>query len=185
MSHARETSRALALPALLLAIAFLILSACASTTGGPAPGTGDPVLTSSVGPDFPSASSPSSVGPTVGTAAAPAASSDSAGVLDARFATAPPLDWNGPVMSVAELPPEALLTLELIAAGGPFPYDQDGSTFQNRERLLPDGPEDRYAEYTVETPGSADRGPRRLVVGDGRDVYYTDDHYDSFRFVTP
>jgi ribonuclease T1 len=156
MSHVRETSRALALPALLLAVALLILSGCASTTGVTAPtGTGE------------------------------SATPTSAGLLDARFATAPPLDWDGPVMSVAELPPEALLTLELIAASGPFPHDQDGSTFQNRERLLPDGPEDRYAEYTVKTPGSADRGPRRLVVGDGRDVYYTDDHYDSFRFVTP
>jgi len=87
-------------------------------------------------------------------------------------------------MDAEGLPPEALQTLLLIADGGPFPYDQDGATFQNREGILPDERVDYYAEYTVETPGSADRGARRLVVGDDWYVYYTDDHYDSFRFVT-
>ena len=80
---------------------------------------------------------------------------------------------------------EAIDTLGLVASDGPFPYDQDGGTFGNREGLLPARPPGSYREYTVETPGSADRGARRLVVGDGREVYYTDDHYESFRFVVP
>jgi ribonuclease T1 len=101
-----------------------------------------------------------------------------------RFAELPPAAWMGPTLGLEELPPEALVTLQLIAAGGPFPYDQDGGTFQNREGILPDAPLDFYAEYTVETPGSPDRGARRLVVGDDLFVYYTDDHYDSFSFVT-
>ena len=29
-------------------------------------------------------------------------------------------------------------TISLIDQGGPFPYSKDGSTFQNREELLPD-----------------------------------------------
>jgi guanyl-specific ribonuclease Sa len=81
------------------------------------------------------------------------------------------------------LPPEAITTLELIERGGPFPYDRDGTTFQNRERLLPDRPRGYYREYTVETPGSRDRGARRIVTGGQPPevYYYTDDHYRSFR----
>jgi ribonuclease T1 len=91
-----------------------------------------------------------------------------------------------PVVTVAELPPEALDTLIRIQAGGPFRYEQDGGTFQNREGLLPDQPLGYYTEYTVETPGSDDRGARRFVVGGELEVlYWTDDHYDSFREVVP
>jgi ribonuclease T1 len=81
------------------------------------------------------------------------------------------------------LPPEAITTLELIERRGPFPYDRDGTIFQNRERLLPDRPRGYYREYTVETPGSRDRGARRIVTGGQPPevYYYTDDHYRSFR----
>lgn len=83
------------------------------------------------------------------------------------------------------LPPEAIATLEAIGRGGPFPYDRDGSVFQNRERRLPERPRGYYREYTVATPGSRDRGARRIVSGgDPPEVYYyTDDHYRSFRRV--
>lgn len=83
------------------------------------------------------------------------------------------------------LPPEAVATLEAIRRGGPFPYARDGVVFQNRERLLPAQPAGYYREYTVPTPGSADRGARRIVTGgDPPEVYYyTDDHYRSFRRV--
>lgn len=83
------------------------------------------------------------------------------------------------------LPPEAITTLELIERGGPFPYDRDGTVFQNRERRLPDQPRGFYREYTVETPGSRDRGARRIVTGGNPPevYYYTDDHYRSFRRV--
>jgi ribonuclease T1 len=79
-----------------------------------------------------------------------------------------------------ELPPEGQGTLALIDQGGPFPYDKDGSTFGNFEGLLPDHPRGYYAEYTVITPGSRDRGARRIIAGDGGDFYWTEDHYDSF-----
>lgn len=84
-------------------------------------------------------------------------------------------------MTVAELPPEGVDTLRLIKDGGPFPYSKDGSTFQNREGILPQQPKGFYAEYTVETPGSDDRGARRIIGGDDGSRFYTDDHYDSFR----
>lgn len=79
------------------------------------------------------------------------------------------------------LPPEGRETLELIRSGGPFPYDRDGITFQNREGILPSQQRGYYREYTVPTPGEDDRGARRIVGGEAGDRYYTDDHYDSFR----
>ncbi|MGB8020726.1 MAG: ribonuclease domain-containing protein [Candidatus Nanopelagicales bacterium] len=88
-----------------------------------------------------------------------------------------------PTVPVAELPPEAVDTLELIADGGPFPYEQDGSTFGNREGMLPRQPQGFYAEYTVITPGEDDRGARRIVAGDDGSRFYTSDHYSSFREV--
>ena len=83
----------------------------------------------------------------------------------------------------AFLPVEALDTLRRIEAGGPFDHRQDGGTFQNRERLLPSQRRGYYREYTVETPGSRDRGARRIVTGGDPPVeyFYTDDHYRSFR----
>ncbi|HCT76003.1 MAG TPA: ribonuclease N1 [Micromonosporaceae bacterium] len=88
-----------------------------------------------------------------------------------------------PTIAAKELPTEAITTLSLIDAGGPFPYDKDGSVFANMERLLPQQSRGYYREYTVPTPGSRDRGARRLVVGSDGDVYYTADHYESFRQV--
>jgi guanyl-specific ribonuclease Sa len=84
------------------------------------------------------------------------------------------------------LPPEAIDTLRLIARGGPYPHRQDDGTFGNRERRLPPQPRGYYREYTVETPGSRDRGARRIIAG-GRpptEFFYTDDHYRSFRRFT-
>lgn len=95
--------------------------------------------------------------------------------------TAPTSDL--PTMRVEQLPPEGIETLELIAAGGPFPYGKDGSTFQNREGILPDQPSGFYGEYTVITPGEDDRGARRIVAGDDGSRFYTADHYNSFREV--
>ncbi|MEV5433073.1 ribonuclease domain-containing protein [Streptomyces sp. NPDC052701] len=83
-----------------------------------------------------------------------------------------------------DLPAQAYDTLELIERGGPFPYAQDGSVFQNRERVLPGRPTGYYHEYTVVTPGSATRGARRLVTGEEhQEDYYTADHYASFDLI--
>ncbi|MGW0731673.1 ribonuclease domain-containing protein [Streptomyces sp. NPDC002851] len=82
------------------------------------------------------------------------------------------------------LPPEAHDTLDLIEQGGPYPYPQDGTVFQNREGILPDQEQGYYHEYTVETPGSDDRGARRIVTGEAeQEDYYTAYHYESFDLV--
>ncbi|MEW1753153.1 ribonuclease domain-containing protein [Streptomyces angustmyceticus] len=94
-------------------------------------------------------------------------------------------DWarGMPAVPAGALPPQARHTLRLIDAGGPFPYPQDGTVFGNRERLLPRQPRGHYHEYTVPTPGSPDRGARRLVTGRSHETYYTDDHYRTFKAV--
>lgn len=96
--------------------------------------------------------------------------------------------WFGsrePASVEQRLPGQAQVeeTLGLIERGGPFPHSQDGTTFHNRERLLPQQPRGYYREYTVETPGLSHRGARRIVTGGDPPVifYYTDDHYASFR----
>ncbi len=96
--------------------------------------------------------------------------------------TSAPADSSGlPTVDLADLPPEAAETVALIDAGGPFPYPgKDGSTFGNFERLLPARARGYYAEYTVPTPGAETRGARRIIAGDGGELYWTEDHYESF-----
>ena len=93
-------------------------------------------------------------------------------------------------VALSELPREAQATEGLIRAGGPFPYGKDGSVFGNRERLLPANRRGFYREYTVKTPGSRDRGARRIVCGGTvptrpESCFYTSDHYASFKRIVP
>jgi ribonuclease T1 len=90
------------------------------------------------------------------------------------------LAFSGTVQ-FAELPQEARETLVRIDAGGPFAYARDGAVFGNRERQLPARERGYYREYTVKTPGSRNRGARRIVTGTSGERFYTDDHYNSFR----
>ena len=89
------------------------------------------------------------------------------------------------IISVAELPKQGAQTYRLIHQGGPFAHEKDGLVFANRERLLPPQKRGYYREYTVATPGSRDRGARRIVCGGQArtpDIcFYTGDHYASFR----
>ncbi len=93
-------------------------------------------------------------------------------------------EFAAPV-SVSELPPQGRATYQLILRGGPFPHEKDGMVFGNRERLLPAHKRGYYREYTVRTPGSRNRGARRIVCGGQPQrpdaCYYTADHYASFR----
>lgn len=115
-------------------------------------------------------------------------------LLAVAFAAIPaqakgPRDGSAPggaaTIAVAELPAQGRETFELIRQGGPFPYEKDGTVFGNRERLLPAEKRGFYREYTVRTPGSRDRGARRIVCGGPKKApqacYYTADHYASFR----
>ena len=81
------------------------------------------------------------------------------------------------------LPPEARQAIALIKAGGPFPYARDGVVFNNREGQLPKQARGYYREYTVRTPGARDRGARRIIAGRAGELYYTDDHYRTFKRV--
>lgn len=156
--HARVFRRGLAA---LIALGMLVVLAACSTATVATPST---TVTETV-----------TVAPGPGATGAP-------GVTDA-VSVPSQATTDLPTVTVAELPAEAIQVLALIEAGGPYEYSQDGQTFQNREGILPPAPYGSYAEYTVETPGSSDRGARRLVVSTGGAVFYTSDHYQSFREV--
>ncbi|MDB5873166.1 MAG: hypothetical protein JWQ07_2608 [Ramlibacter sp.] len=103
----------------------------------------------------------------------------------ARTRTDRPAESKSATIFVAELPKQGRATYELIRQGGPFPYDKDGGVFGNRERQLPVERRGYWLEYTVTTPGSRDRGARRIVCGGPprapHACYYTADHYANFR----
>ena len=101
----------------------------------------------------------------------------------ARGAQAPSNPSSLPTVKESALPAEAQSTLRLIAQGGPYPYSRDGINFGNFEGALPKKSGGYYKEYTVPTPGSKDRGARRIIVGSAHEKYYTADHYATFRFI--
>jgi guanyl-specific ribonuclease Sa len=92
--------------------------------------------------------------------------------------------------------------LEKISSCKPLPYDHDGITFTNREGVLPQAAKDFYKEYTLIVSGRetgdgpvpvviggktymtgemlSKRGPERIMIGGGKLVYYTPDHYTTF-----
>nr|WP_033215976.1 ribonuclease domain-containing protein [Kitasatospora phosalacinea] len=84
-----------------------------------------------------------------------------------------------------KLPAQALDTLGLVARGGPYPYRSDGVVFENREGRLPRQNKGYYHEFTVVTPGSGDRGTRRIVTGSTGEQYWTADHYATFQEIDP
>ena len=91
-------------------------------------------------------------------------------------------------IAMANLPPEAQQVLKKIQNHDSFPYRQDGQTFSNREGILPKQARGYYQEYTVPTPGTDNRGARRIIAGQGKtgdaatsgEYYYSADHYRSF-----
>lgn len=79
-------------------------------------------------------------------------------------------------VSFERLPIEARVTMQLISNGGPFLYPgKDGSVFQDRFGDLPAG---AYREFTVPTPGSINRGARRIVVRHTGMAFFTACHYE-------
>ncbi len=92
-------------------------------------------------------------------------------------------------VALATLPAQGQEAYHLIRQGGPFPFDKDGVIFGNRERILPMQKRGYYREYTVKTPGSRDRGARRIVCGGPATTpdacFYSADHYASFRKIVP
>lgn len=88
-----------------------------------------------------------------------------------------------PVLTVTQLPSQAIATLRLIASGGPYPYTEDNTVYGNYSGALPRERYGYYHEFTVVTPGSATRGARRVVIGVGGEDYYTADHYATFDWI--
>ena len=131
-----------------------------------------------------SESSTGEAGTRAGAGSSSAATSRPGGPGASTAKTLEPRDASGlPSVTVADLPREAQRTLDLISAGGPYPYSRDGVVFQNRERLLPRKTSGYYREYTVPTPGEDDRGARRIITGKAGERYWTADHYASFRVI--
>lgn len=161
-----KVQRRTALFALLVALAVLALV----LAGGLTTGTGTSGAGAGDGPA--SASSPPGPAgtgtPEPGDPAAPGGVANTSGL---------------PEVKASELPAEARQTLALIARGGPYPYSRDDASFGNFERILPRKSSGYYKEYTVRTPGEADRGARRIVAGQSGEKYYTPDHYNSFKFI--
>jgi ribonuclease T1 len=94
------------------------------------------------------------------------------------------------VLGLTQLPTQGQEVYRRILAGGPFRYSKDGTVFGNREARLPRKTRGYYHEYTVPTPGSRDRGARRIVCGgeivqSPETCFYTQDHYQSFQKIDP
>lgn len=118
-----------------------------------------------------------------GTGTAAGIPSGSAKAAGSATADRPVRDPQTGLLLVNEsaLPKEARDTLRLIRTAGPFPYAKDGTVYNNFNGTLPAHPRGWYREYTVDTPGENDRGPRRIVAGTDGMKFYTADHYSTFR----
>jgi ribonuclease T1 len=133
----------------------------------------------------PKASIPVTESPTPSGSASPSSAGDPS-EPDYPTAVAPSPRVTDPesgltVVLLADLPPEAAETVDLIEQGGPFLYPEDGIGFLNSEGLLPAHEVGYYRVYTVQTPGSTVRGPLRIVAGTGGEFYWTDQSFKTFR----
>ncbi len=72
-------------------------------------------------------------------------------------------------------------TLDRIARGERNTHRNDGSTFGNRERRLPQKPQGYYTEYVHPTKDINGPGPQRVIFGKSGDIWYTPDHYETFK----
>lgn len=62
-------------------------------------------------------------------------------------------------------------------------YAIGGDKFGNREGLLPDEAGRQYYECDIDTNGAGSRGAKRIVFSNDGLIYYTEDHYESFRLL--
>ena len=165
----------------LLGVAFVVSNGLQPQTGGPVPAESGSAQSSPVQPDpgqgttqpSPTPPRPARSGALPPSSLPPSAAEGGAVANPSRL----------PTIRESQLPREGRATLALIRRGGPFPYERDGVTFGNFERILPRKSGGYYKEYTVPTPGESDRGARRIVAGKAGEKYYTADHYDTFKFI--
>ena len=164
----------------LIGLLSALLVGCAAGSGtATAPAAGASTSASSGPGAGPNAAGPNAAGPNAagsggagsgGTAGCPAPSPNAPGASESHL----------PVRALCALPAQAAQVWRTIQSGGRLTYSRDGIVFNNAERLLPARNRGYYHEYTVPTPGSRDRGARRLITGQSHEVYYTGDHYASF-----
>ncbi len=165
-----RTVRAIVAALAVVAVVFLL----AWWLGRPAPDAApaaSPAASASASPSPVRTPPKPSPPPTTGATTRPATSAPA--ILD----PVTKLRW----VDAADLPREASDTLRAIQAGPPYPYAKDGTVFNNAEGILPRKPRGYYHEFTVTTPGSADRGARRIVTGGPGEYFWTGDHYGSFQ----
>jgi guanyl-specific ribonuclease Sa len=83
-------------------------------------------------------------------------------------------------------------TLERIREGKKLDHRNDGAFFMNREKRLPvQRDRDYYREFVVWDPKFNAKlkvkakfpGPQRVVIGKKGEVYYTGDHYNTWKRV--
>nr|WP_042194290.1 ribonuclease domain-containing protein [Kibdelosporangium sp. MJ126-NF4]CEL21221.1 Guanyl-specific ribonuclease Sa [Kibdelosporangium sp. MJ126-NF4]CTQ96212.1 Guanyl-specific ribonuclease Sa [Kibdelosporangium sp. MJ126-NF4] len=148
---------------ILVVAGWLVREASTDSTPSPAPASSAPSSSSAPGTSAPGTS----------------------GASSGASSTVPGQSSGLRIMALSKLPKEATATWRLIESGGPYPYPRDGVVFENREKRLPVAAKEYYHEYTVQTPDSRDRGARRLIYGKERELYYTENHYDSFVLVDP
>jgi ribonuclease T1 len=72
-------------------------------------------------------------------------------------------------------------TLDRIERGERLRFSHDGIVFENREHRLPAKPAGYYHEFVQPTPGEEGPGGQRVVMGSEGEVYYSPDHYRTFR----
>ena len=58
-----------------------------------------------------------------------------------------------------------------------------GDKFGNREGLLPEADGRQYYECDIDINGEDSRGAKRIVYSNDGLIYYTDDHYESFKLL--
>lgn len=58
-----------------------------------------------------------------------------------------------------------------------------GDTFRNSEGLLPNAPGRKWTECDIDTLGQSSRGAKRIVFSNDGLIYYTDDHYETFKLL--
>lgn len=155
----------------LIGLLSVLLAGCGGGVGtATAPAAGASASASS-GPNAAAPNATGSGGGAAGSGAGcPAPSPNAPGASESRLQ----------VKSLCALPAQAAQVWGTIQSGGRLTYSRDGIVFNNAEHLLPAHNRGYYHEYTVPTPGSRDRGARRLITGQAHEVYYTGDHYASF-----
>ena len=131
----------------------------------------------------------------IAASAAPAASEKAPAVTDD---TAQPIDEHGTyttkedvalyIHTYGRLPENFVTKKEAEAAGWSGGSVEKylpgkcigGSSFGNKEGLLPDKEGRRWTECDINTLGKSSRGAERIVFSNDGLIFYTDDHYESF-----